>query len=255
MMTTPRTAPCRSLLTASLFVGFVCGIGCAGLERDNPFDADTSIESEVAPEATLTVAVPLPKALATVVDSLVAHLEVPDAPTVIKELTYDTPLGPALLTIGALSPGGGITLTIEGYDLGGRLILAGTQTDITIAANDTTRVSIDLRLTVDLDEIDGPDTGADAGDGGDDTGADPGDGTGSDTGSDTGDGGADPGDTGDSGDTGADPGTDTGDGTGSDTGDGTDAGDTGSDVGDAGDGTDTGDIGSDTGDAGDGSSG
>ncbi len=184
MMTITHTTSCRRLLTASLIAGLVCGFGCAGLERDNPFDTDGTA-SQAAPEAALTLAVPLPKALATVVDSLVAHLEVPDTPTVIKELTYDTPLGPALLTIGALSPGGSVTLTIEEYDLDGRLILSGTQTDITIAANDTTRISIDLRLTIDPDETDSPDTGSDTGDGS----TDPGDGTDPDsgTGTDTGD--------------------------------------------------------------------
>lgn len=212
----------RNLLAGVLLVGSM-GAGCAGVDRDNPFDPAAPTQVSLTRDAAITLAVPLPKALATVVDSLVARLDVPDAPTVIKNLTYDTPLGPALLTIGALSPGGGITLTIEGYDLDGRLILTGTQSDITIAANDTTRVSIDLRLTIDLEDPDDGDTVDDgSGDGSGDDTTDPTDGGDAGAGDDTGtddpavDDGTDAGT--DTGDTGADPGADTGEATGSDTG-------------------------------------
>ena len=139
-----------------LLCGLFLAVGCSSIERNNPLDPSSSAPDDE--EAALTLSVPLPKPLATVVDSLVARLDVPNAPTIIKELTYETPLGPALLTIGALSPGSGVTLTIEGFDLDGRLILTGTQTNITIVTDDTTRVSIDLRLAVDLEDLQ-PDEG------------------------------------------------------------------------------------------------
>lgn len=196
----PDHNPVHVMRRCALLGILVAGWACTGLERDNPLDPSSSAEQSET--STLSLAVPLPKILATVVDSLVATLEIPDAPTVVKELSYDTPLGPALLTIGALSPSTGVTLTIEGFDLDGRLILSGTQTDIIIVADDTTRISIDLRLAIPLDELDtgGDPTGGDTG-GGDTGGED----TGGTDGTDTGDtGGTDTGDTG---------GTDTGDGT------------------------------------------
>ena len=154
-----------------LLCSLLLALGCNSLERNHPLDPSAAVAGDEG--AALTLSVPLPKPLATVVDSLVARLDVPNAPTIIKELTYETPLGPALLTIGALSPGSGVTLTIEGYDLDGRLILTGTQTNITIAADDTTRVSIDLRLAIALEDLQ-PDDGGDTGDGGADTGTDTG---------------------------------------------------------------------------------
>lgn len=182
----PDHNPVHVMRRCALLGILVAGWACTGLERDNPLDPSSSAEQSET--STLSLAVPLPKILATVVDSLVATLEIPDAPTVVKELSYDTPLGPALLTIGALSPSTGVTLTIEGFDLDGRLILSGAQTDIIIVADDTTRISIDLRLAVPLDELDtgGDPTGGDIG--GTDTGDTGGADTGEPSGTDTGDG-------------------------------------------------------------------
>jgi len=143
----------------SLIVG--CCLGCHALDRDNPVDpaADDPI-ADNGEGAGLSLVVPLPKALATVVDSLVARLSGPDILTVTKPLDYHSPLGPATLTIGAISPGSGRTLTIEGYDLTGRLILSGERNDITIVTGDTTRITVDLRLTIDPADLDKPDTTA-----------------------------------------------------------------------------------------------
>lgn len=129
-------------------------LACQTAERDNPVDPQVSADGE---GANLALVVPLPKLLATVVDSLVARLSAPDIPTVVKPLIFTTPTGPAVLTIGAVAPGTGRTLTIEGYDLTGRLILAGERRDITVAVGDTTRVNIDLRLTIDPSELEQPD--------------------------------------------------------------------------------------------------
>ncbi|MDA0334035.1 MAG: hypothetical protein O2782_02605 [bacterium] len=144
-------------------LAFSCVLGCHSLDRDNPVDpaGEPAVEPGViagADGASLSLVVPLPKALATIVDSLVARLSGPDVPTIIKSLDYPSPLGPATLTIGAISPGSGRTLTIEGYDLTGRLILAGERGDITVVTGDTTRVTIDLRLTIDPTTLDKPDT-------------------------------------------------------------------------------------------------
>ena len=141
-------------------------LACQGLERDNP--VDPSAADDEAAGSSLSLAIPLPKALATVVDSLVARLEGPDMVPVVKPLDYPSPLGPATLTIGALSPGEDRTLTIEGYDLTGRLILSGSRSNITVVTGDTTRITIDLRLAVDPDELDTPDDTTPA-DGGADT--------------------------------------------------------------------------------------
>ena len=139
------------------------GLGCRSLARDNAVDpaVDNGLDAETG--AGLSLVVPLPKALATVVDSLVARLTGPDMVPVVKPLDYPSPLGPATLTIGAVSPGSGLTLTIEGYDLTGRLILSGERGDITIVTGDTTRIAIDLRLAIDASELDEPDTTAAAG--------------------------------------------------------------------------------------------
>ena len=141
---------------------FSCCLGCHALERDNPVDPAV-VDATVADGdegARLSLVVPLPKALATVVDSLVARLSGPDMATVTKPLDYPSPLGPATLTIGAISPGSGRILTIEGYDLTGRLILSGERSDITIVTGDTTRITIDLRLAIDPADLDKPDTTA-----------------------------------------------------------------------------------------------
>ena len=134
--------------------------GCHTLDRDNPVDPAIGDGGD---RAGLSLVVPLPKALASVVDSLVAHLSGPGMVTVVKALDFPTPLGPATLTIGAVPPGEGRLLTIEGYDLTGRLILSGERANITVVTGDTTRISIDLRLTIDPSELDVPDTTAAAG--------------------------------------------------------------------------------------------
>jgi hypothetical protein len=143
-----------------------CYLGCHAIDRDNPVDP-AGVDQAVAggrQSAGLTLVVPLPKTLATVVDSLVARLSGPDMTPVVKPLVYPSPLGPATLTIGAISPGVNRTLTIEGYDLTGRLILSGERRDITIVVGDTTRITIDLRLAIDPSELDKPDTTAAPGD-------------------------------------------------------------------------------------------
>lgn len=131
--------------------------GCHTLDRDNPVDPAIGDGGD---RAGLSLVVPLPKALASVVDSLVAHLSGPGMMAVVKAFDFPTPLGPATATIGAVPPGEGRLLTIEGYDLTGRLILSGERANITIVTGDTTRVSIDLRLTIDPSELDVPDTTA-----------------------------------------------------------------------------------------------
>lgn len=153
----------RHLLQVLVLTGLA--IGCHSLDRNNPVDPSATHNSDSGqPGAGLSLVVPLPKALATVVDSLVARLSGPDIPTVVKALDYPSPLGPATLTIGAVSPGSGRVLVIEGYDLTGRLILSGERRDITIVTGDTTRIAIDLRLAIDPSELDAPDTTAAVGD-------------------------------------------------------------------------------------------
>ncbi|MFP6592435.1 MAG: hypothetical protein VCE12_18135, partial [Candidatus Latescibacterota bacterium] len=138
--------------------------GCHTLDRDNPVDPTIGDgDGDGGDRAGLSLVVPLPKALASVVDSLVAHLSGPGMVTVVKALDFPTPLGPATLTIGAVPPGEGRLLTIEGYDLTGRLILSGERANITVVTGDTTRISIDLRLTIEPSELDVPDTTAAAG--------------------------------------------------------------------------------------------
>ena len=164
---------------------------CGTLERDNPLDpggesrqtASTAGQS-AADRSALSLRLPLPKALLGVVDSVVAILEGPDIQPVVKRLSI-SPLGPATGILGALQPGNGRTLTIEGFDLEGNLIFTGQQTDITIAVGDTTSVQIALRLTQPL-----PPDGGEPADGGD-----PGDATPDDSGVEDGtDGSAEPGD-------------------------------------------------------------
>ena len=117
---------------------------CGSPERANPFDP--AISGGESSQQTLTLVLSLPKSLATVVDSIVAKLVGPDMPEIVKQLNH-SPLGPASLTIGAITPGPNRTLTIEGYDLQGRLIMVGEQRNLTIAVGDTTRVTINLVLT------------------------------------------------------------------------------------------------------------
>ena len=123
---------------ALLLTGFLL-VGCASLERDNPLDpADQE-------HASLRLVISLPKYLAAVVQRVVARLEGPGMQPLTKELTHP-PLGPATGTIGAIPPGTGRTLTIEGYDLAGELLFKGEKRDIAIVAGDTTQVELDLVL-------------------------------------------------------------------------------------------------------------
>jgi len=140
-----------------LFPLLALTLGCHALDRDNPVDPAAG---DGGGGAGLSLVIALPKALSTVVDSLVARLSGPGMIPVVKPLDYTTPLGPATLTIGALSPGSDRTLTIEGYALTGRLILSGQRDDIHIITGDTTRITSDLRLTIDRSELDEPDTTA-----------------------------------------------------------------------------------------------
>lgn len=65
--------------------------------------------------------------------------------TIVKELDH-SPLGPATLVIGAISPGSGRTLFIEGFDIDGELIVTGVARNIEVVVGNTTRVSISLQL-------------------------------------------------------------------------------------------------------------
>lgn len=133
----PSFRPC--LLLAALLALSLCG-GCGAPDRNNPLDP-----GKQGAGASLHLNIPLPKYLAEVVQRVVARLEGPGMQPLTKELDH-SPLGPATGTIGAIPPGSGRTLTIEGYDLAGELLFRGEQRDITIVAGDTTRVELDLVL-------------------------------------------------------------------------------------------------------------
>lgn len=122
-----------------LLLAVFLGAGCGAPERDNPLDPTTR------EGASLTLAIPLPKYLADVVQKVVARLEGPGMQPIVKELDHP-PLGPATGTIGAIPPGTGRVLTIEGYDLAGELLFKGEKRDLAIVAGDTTRVELDLVL-------------------------------------------------------------------------------------------------------------
>lgn len=131
---------CRYAVRAAfLLLAAYFQISCDALERDNPLDADGQ------ETAVLALVVPLPKYLADVVQKVVARLEGPDMAPIVKELSRP-PLGPATGTIGAIPPGIGRILTVEGFDLQGELLFRGERRDLTIRARDTTRVEIDLVL-------------------------------------------------------------------------------------------------------------
>jgi hypothetical protein len=125
-------------LFALLLVAFLYP-GCGAPERNNPLDPANR------QGASLTLNIPLPKYLADVVQRVVARLEGPGMQPLVKELDH-SPLGPATGTIGAIPPGTGRILTIEGYDLAGELLFRGEKRDIAIVAGDTTRVELDLVL-------------------------------------------------------------------------------------------------------------
>ena len=127
------------LLLAALLALSLYG-GCGTPERNNPLDP-----ANQEAEASLHLSIPLPKYLAEVVQRVVARLEGPGMQPLVKELDHP-PLGPATGTIGAIPPGTGRILTIEGYDLAGELLFRGEQRNITIVAGDTTRVELDLVL-------------------------------------------------------------------------------------------------------------
>ena len=124
---------------------FACGLlcHCGSLERSNP--ADPAIEYAAGGEQTLSLAVPLPKALVSVVDSMVARLTGPNITPITKSLIH-SPLGPATVTIGALEAGGDRVVVVEGYDHDGNLIMMGEKRNITISVGDTTRVVLNLEL-------------------------------------------------------------------------------------------------------------
>ena len=165
---------------------------CGTLERDNPLDpggqfrqTTSAVGQSASDPSALSLRLPLPKALLGVVDSVVAILEGPDIQPVVKQLSI-SPLGPATGILGALQPGSGRTLTIEGFDLQGNLIFTGQERDITISVGDTTSVQIELRLTQPLPADGGDPSGDDTPD---DSGTDPNTGTESDA-TDQGDSGA-----------------------------------------------------------------
>lgn len=137
-MSNHATARCRPLLVLLLVPWW--GAGCGAPQRDNPLDPASQDGG-----ASLHLTIPLPKYLAEVVQRVVARLEGPGMEPLVKELDHP-PLGPATGTFGAITPGTGRILTIEGYDLAGELLFRGEERDITIAAGDTTRVELDLVL-------------------------------------------------------------------------------------------------------------
>ena len=146
--------------------------GCGGLERDNPADPGRLQEPDRSSGNTLSLVVPLPKPLVSIIDSLVAVLSGPGMVPIVKQLDH-SPTGPATLTMGAVSPGTGRTLVIEGYDHDGLLIFEGERRNISIVASDTTIVTINLNLLEGVNEPE-PDPGTDDTDSGSETeGEDP----------------------------------------------------------------------------------
>ena len=131
----------RELITTLAVVAFISQ--CGSLERSNP--ADPVAESAETSTQALSLLIPVPKPLVSVIDSMVAILEGPDMTTIEKEVSH-SPQGPGLLTIGAIPPGSGRTLTIRGFDHEGQLVMEGVQRNITIAEGDTAQVTINLTL-------------------------------------------------------------------------------------------------------------
>jgi len=135
----PRLSSTTALLWFALLLAASLCAACGAPGRDNPLDPANR------EGASLRLSIPLPKYLAEVVQRVVARLEGPDMQPIEKELDH-SPLGPATGTIGAIPPGAGRVLTIEGYDLAGELLFRGEKRDITITSGDTTRVEIELTL-------------------------------------------------------------------------------------------------------------
>ena len=116
---------------------------CGSLERRNP--ADPAVEPVETPGPVISLSIPVPKPLVSVIDSMVAILEGPDMTPIEKEVDH-SPLGPGLLTIGAIPPGSGRTLTIRGFDHDGQLVMEGMKNNITISEGDTSRITLNMSL-------------------------------------------------------------------------------------------------------------
>ena len=153
----------KPLLVGVLVAAAQLLCACGSLERSNPADPDAGGTRHEPSANALSLVIPLPKPQVSVVDSLVAILEGPGMTPIVKRLDH-SPLGPATLTMGAVSPGTGRTLTILGYDHEGLLIMEGERRNIDIAVGDTTRVTINLRL---IEGVNEPDAGGDDGSGDD----------------------------------------------------------------------------------------
>lgn len=125
----------------------LAALGCGEPGRDNPFDPGAA----EPPTAAVALRIPLPKALVTIVDRVEAVLEGPGMLPVLKVLEHG-PTGPAVGTIGAVPPGTDRVLTVQGFDLDGRLLLRGQTRGIAILDGDTTRVSLDLFLVAGEDD-------------------------------------------------------------------------------------------------------
>jgi len=130
--------------TTLALILIVCCVRCGPPDPSRPTDSGPA---EATASSTLELSIPLPKALISVVDSLVAVLEAPGQPTIYKQLEH-SPLGPATLTIGAISPGSGYRLTISGYDHARQHILQGEQDGIVIAVGDTLHLTMVMTLLV-----------------------------------------------------------------------------------------------------------
>ena len=132
-----------------IIVAFItCIWSCGTLDRNNPLYVDNSNShseqhTSVESEPSLTLAIALPKALASVVDSMVARFTGPDIVPIVKEMQF-SPIGPATVTLGALSPGQDRTLIVEGYDHDGNLIIRGEKHNIQISVGDTTRITLNM---------------------------------------------------------------------------------------------------------------
>ena len=122
-----------------------CCVQCGPPEPSRPTDSGPA---EATTSSTLVLSIPLSKTLVSVLDSLVAVLfDAQGQPVITRQLQH-SPLGPAILTIGAVSPGSGYRLTISGYDHARQHILQGEQDGIVIAVGDTLSLTMVLTLLV-----------------------------------------------------------------------------------------------------------